>query len=136
MYMQGLPGSLPEAAELSRRRKLLGRSEDPGYTAGSGFDMSALQRKDDVILQCTQSVRCDDNVRDIDDAVVDIYAINLQLGAMAVCTGEASQCINRRHPFTVSKQLFSGASLDAMIYGILHCTNRTPHDLAPYHFCE
>ena len=86
--MQGLPGSLPEAADLNRRRRLLGRSEDPGYTPGSGFDMSVLQRKDDIISQCTQSVRCDDRVRDVDDAVVDIYAINLQLGAMAVCTGE------------------------------------------------
>ncbi len=89
--MQGLPGSLPEAAATARRRKLLGRSEDPGYTAGSGFDMGALQRKDDVISQCTQSVLCDESVRDIDNAVVDIYAINLQLGAMAVCTGKASQ---------------------------------------------
>ena len=99
MLMQGLPGSLPEAAEISRRRKLLGRSEDPGYTAGSGFDMSVLQRKDDVISQCTQSVLCDDDVWDIDDAVVDIYAINLQLGAMAVCTGESPQCSNRKTPW-------------------------------------
>lgn len=87
MHMQGLPGSLPEAAALTRRRRLLVRSEDPGYTAGSGFDMSMLQRKEDAISECTQSVLCDDAVWDIDDAVVDIYAINLQLGAMAVCTG-------------------------------------------------
>ena len=90
MLLQGLPGSLPEAADLNRRRRLLGRSEDPGYTPGSGFDMSVLQRKDDVISQCTQSVRCDDRVGEVDDAIVDIYAINLQLGAMAVCTGETS----------------------------------------------
>ena len=87
--MQGLPGSLPKAAAAGRRRRLLGRSEDPGYTAGSGFDMSVLQRKEDVISQCTQSVLCDNDVSDINDAVVDIYAINLQLGAMAVCTGGA-----------------------------------------------
>ena len=47
-----------------------------------------LQRRDDVISQCTQSVRCDHNMHRMDDAVVDIYAINLQLGAMAVCTGD------------------------------------------------
>ena len=47
-----------------------------------------LQRRSDVISQCTKSVRCDHNMRRMDDAVVDIYAINLQLGAMAVCTGE------------------------------------------------
>jgi len=67
------------------------RSEDPGYTPGSGFDMSVLQRKSDVISQCTQSVLCDPNINHdrMDDAVVDIYAINLQLGAMAVCTGRS-----------------------------------------------
>ena len=88
MLMQGLPASLPEAAAADRRRRrLLERSQDAGYTAGSGFDMSALQRRADVVSQCTQSVLCDQSVDDIEDAVVDIYAINLQLGAMAVCTG-------------------------------------------------
>ena len=47
-----------------------------------------LQRRDDEISQCTKSVRCDHNMHRMDDAVVDIYAINLQLGAMAVCTGD------------------------------------------------
>ena len=46
-----------------------------------------LQRRDDVISQCTMSVRCDPSTHRMGNAVVDIYAINLQLGAMAVCTG-------------------------------------------------
>ena len=50
--------------------------------------MSMLQRRSDTISACTQSVRCDPDMHPIDDAIVDIYAINLQLGAMAVCTGE------------------------------------------------
>ena len=54
-----------------------------------------LQRRDDEISQCTKSVRCDHNMHRMDDAVVDIYAINLQLGAMAVCTGDII-------PFTLS----------------------------------
>ena len=87
--LQGLGGTLPEAAaQASRRRKLLLRSQDPGYTPGSGFDMSALQQRSDPVSACTQSVRCDPAMSPIDDAIVDIYAINLQLGAMAVCTGE------------------------------------------------
>ena len=102
MLVQGLPGSLPEAAAADRRRRrLLERSQDPGYTAGSGFDMSALQRKSDVVSQCTQSVLCDKSVDDIEDAVVDIYAINLQLGAMAVCTGDIpilDPCQNHKQP--------------------------------------
>ena len=51
--------------------------------------MSVLQRRSDKISECTQSVRCDHTMSPRDDAVVDIYAINLQLGAMAVCTGLA-----------------------------------------------
>ena len=123
--MQGLPASLPQAAELSRRRKLLGRSEDPGYTAGSGFDMSALQRKDDVISQCTQSVRCDSRVRDIDDAVVDIYAINLQLGAMAVCTGETSWCMKCEQHFQGTLWLVSDVKVDTPITVTLHHAKMT-----------
>ena len=51
-----------------------------------------LQRRDDEISQCTKSVRCDHSMHRMDDAVVDIYAINLQLGAMAVCTGDTFPC--------------------------------------------
>ena len=63
-----------------------------------------LQRRDDVISQCTMSVRCDHNMHRMDDAVVDIYAINLQLGAMAVCTGDTFpttllQCACMPHAF-------------------------------------
>ena len=43
-YLQGLSGSLPEAAEAARRRrKLLLWNNDRGYTPGAGFDMSLLQ---------------------------------------------------------------------------------------------
>ena len=43
-YLQGLQGSLPEAAEAAkRRRKLLLWNDDRGYTPGAGFDMSILQ---------------------------------------------------------------------------------------------
>lgn len=99
--LQGLGGTLPEAAaQASRRRKLLLRSQDPGYTPGSGFDMGVLQRRSDTISACTQSVRCDPGMRPVDDAIVDIYAINLQLGAMAVCTGEVphNACFGRLLP--------------------------------------
>ena len=43
-HLQGLSGSLPEAAEAARRRrKLLLWNDDRGYTPGAGFDMSLLQ---------------------------------------------------------------------------------------------
>ncbi|BDA48491.1 probable lysyl endopeptidase at N-terminal half [Coccomyxa sp. Obi] len=88
--MQGLEGSLPEAAELQqrrRRRQLLAKSQEVRYTPGTDFDMSLLQRKSDSVASCTPSVLCDSEWDQINDSVLDIYAVNLQLGAMALCTG-------------------------------------------------
>ncbi|EIE27691.1 hypothetical protein COCSUDRAFT_39286 [Coccomyxa subellipsoidea C-169] len=49
--------------------------------------MSLLQRKSDVVSSCTPSVLCDSQWDTVNDAVLDIYAVNVQLGAMALCTG-------------------------------------------------
>jgi hypothetical protein len=58
--MQGFEGgtNLPQAAELQRqrRRRLLDRSQNEGYTPGSSFDMSVLQQRSDATAPCTQ--RC------------------------------------------------------------------------------
>jgi hypothetical protein len=88
-FSQGLQGSLPEAAELKRRRRrqLLVKSEEVRYTQGTEFDMSLLQRKTDVVSSCTPSVLCDSQWKTVNDAILDIYAVNIQLGAMALCTG-------------------------------------------------
>ncbi|BDA48490.1 probable lysyl endopeptidase at N-terminal half [Coccomyxa sp. Obi] len=88
--MQGLEGSLLEAAELQRRRRrrqLLGQSSEIRYTPGTEFDMSTMQQKSDSVSSCTPSVLCDSEWDLINDAILDIYAVNVQLGAMALCTG-------------------------------------------------
>lgn len=87
---QGFPGPLPQAAESARRRRrqLLAKSEEIRYTPGTGFDMEQLQQTTDSIASCTQSVLCDSDYNLLNDAILDIYAINVELGAMAVCTGE------------------------------------------------
>lgn len=81
---------MPEAAELQRskrRRQLLVKSQEVRYTPGTNFDMSELQRKSDLVSSCTPSVLCDSEWDLINDSILDIYAVNLQLGAMALCTG-------------------------------------------------
>lgn len=80
---------MPEAAELQRqkRRHLLEKSQEVRYTPGTGFDMSLLQRKSDSVSSCTPSVLCDSKWDLINDSILDIYAVNVQLGAMALCTG-------------------------------------------------
>lgn len=88
---QGLPGNLPEAAEAARRRRkrgLLVKDEEESYTPGTSFNMGAIQQSSDRVSSCTPSVRCDASLDRINDAVVAIYAINVKLGAMAMCTGD------------------------------------------------
>lgn len=63
------------------------KSEEVRYTQGTEFDMSLLQRKTDVVSSCTPSVLCDSQWDTVNDAILDIYAVNIQLGAMALCTG-------------------------------------------------
>ena len=67
------------------------KSEEVRYTPGTDFDMSLLQRKTDVVSSCTPSVLCDSQWDTVNDAVLDIYAVNVQLGAMALCTGTLPQ---------------------------------------------
>ena len=89
LNVQGLPAALPQAAEdAQRRRRLLVKAQEATYTPGTGFNMGALQQRTDLTAECTQSARCDPSVERIADAVVAIYAINVKLGAMAMCTGE------------------------------------------------
>ncbi|CAL8463641.1 g3175 [Coccomyxa elongata] len=88
--MQGLEGRLPEAAELQRRkrrRQLLRQSVGIRYTPGTEFDLSMMQQKSDSVSSCTPSVLCDSEWELINDSILDIYAVNVQLGAMALCTG-------------------------------------------------
>ena len=57
-------------------------------TQGTQFDIDSMQRTTDDVSQCTPSVECA-NYKDEAAAVVDIYAIDLRLGAMGLCTGTA-----------------------------------------------
>ena len=49
--------------------------------------MEQLRRTSDKVTSCTQNVLCDPKYDRINDAILDIYAINLKIGAMALCTG-------------------------------------------------
>lgn len=84
---------MPEAADLQRRRRrrqLLVKSQELKYTPGTDFDMSVLQRTSDSVSKCTPSVLCDSEWDVINDSILDIYAVNVQLGAMALCTGASA----------------------------------------------
>ena len=53
---------------------------------GTQFNIDSMQRTTDDVSQCTPSVECGD-YRNEAAAVVDIYAIDMRLGAMGLCTG-------------------------------------------------
>ena len=57
---------------------------------GTQFNVDSMQRTTDDVSQCTPSVECGD-YRNEAAAVVDIYAIDMRLGAMGLCTGEIIQ---------------------------------------------
>ena len=56
---------------------------------GTQFNIDSMQRTTDDVSQCTPSVECGD-WRNEAAAVVDIYAIDMRLGAMGLCTGDAT----------------------------------------------
>lgn len=47
-----------------------------------------MQKTSDGVSQCTPSVECATTWAQEAAAVVDIYAIDMRLGAMGLCTGE------------------------------------------------
>ncbi len=53
---------------------------------GTQFDIDSMQRTTDDVSQCTPSVECS-SWQEEAAAVVDIYAIDMRLGAMGLCTG-------------------------------------------------
>ena len=53
---------------------------------GTQFDIDTIQSTSDDISQCTPSVECS-SYHDAAAAVVAIYAVDMRLGAMGVCTG-------------------------------------------------
>ena len=57
---------------------------------GTQFNIDSMQRTTDDVSQCTPSVECGD-YRNEAAAVVDIYAIDMRLGAMGLCTGDIIQ---------------------------------------------
>lgn len=103
-----------EAAELQRRRRrrhLLTKAHELRYTPGTEFDMSMMQQKSDSVSSCTPSVLCDSEWDLINDSVLDIYAVNVQLGVMALCTG-ASACLSVFFPTNyITAPAVSGARL-------------------------
>ncbi|CAK0770461.1 hypothetical protein CVIRNUC_003769 [Coccomyxa viridis] len=58
----------------------------PQQALGTQFNIDSMQRTTDDVSQCTPSVECGD-YRNEAAAVVDIYAIDMRLGAMGLCTG-------------------------------------------------
>jgi hypothetical protein len=60
-----------------------------GYTPGTGFNLSEMQQRWDPISACTPSVLCDAAYSCIKDAIIDIYAVNIKLKAMGLCTGDS-----------------------------------------------
>jgi len=66
----------------ARRRRLA------AYTQGTQFDFGLLQQRMDATAPCTPSVTCAfPTLAQPAAAVVSIYAVNLAVGAVALCTG-------------------------------------------------
>ncbi|KAK9836324.1 hypothetical protein WJX81_005312 [Elliptochloris bilobata] len=73
----------------------------PPYVPGTSFRVDLLQQRSDKLGSCTPSVECDPQYSQVAKAVIDIYAINLSLGAMALCTGTIiSAPMNRKYVLT------------------------------------
>ena len=78
------PAPPPPAAAASptARRRLA------AYTQGTQFDFGLLQQRMDATAPCTPSVTCSfPALAQPAAAVVSIYAVNLAVGAVALCTG-------------------------------------------------
>ena len=58
-----------------------------GLSPGTMFDLSTIQQRSDATARCTPSAVCAPEFKDAAAAVISIYAINLQIGAIALCTG-------------------------------------------------
>jgi hypothetical protein len=87
--------------------------------------MQQLQQTTDSTSPCTPSVTCDPNWDGINDAILDIYAINMNLGAMAVCTGKDHHLVCKM--FAVLSAL---ACNEICMAPMTVCTGKHSHALA------
>ncbi|CAL8468064.1 g7603 [Coccomyxa elongata] len=108
--LQGFKDSLAEVAQRRRRqaRRLTAAPPQPAQPAGQApaldpaaalgpappqqaqgtqFNIDQMQKTTDGVSQCTPSVECASTWAHEAAAVVDIYAIDMRLGAMGLCTG-------------------------------------------------
>ncbi|BDA42249.1 probable lysyl endopeptidase at N-terminal half [Coccomyxa sp. Obi] len=108
--LQGFKDSLAEVAQRRRRqaRRLTAVPPQPAQPAGQApaidpaaalgpappqqaqgtqFNVDQMQKTTDGVSQCTPSVECATSWIQEAAAVVDIYAIDMLLGAMGLCTG-------------------------------------------------
>ena len=58
-----------------------------GVMQGTQFNVDQMQMTSDGVSQCTASVECAPAWAEEASGVVDIYAIDMRLGAMGLCTG-------------------------------------------------
>lgn len=101
---------------------------------GTQFDIDSMQRTTDDVSQCTPSVDCA-NYKDEAAAVVDIYAIDLRLGAMGLCTGTAlPHAITDAWHTTMEVHSFMKYEVDASCCGV-HCPSLTCLLLMPVENC-
>ncbi len=77
---------------------------------GTQFDIDSMQVTSDDVSQCTPSVECS-SWHDEAAAVVAIYAIDMRLGAMGLCTGTVVNAPQGRKYLLTADHCFIGEHL-------------------------
>ncbi|KAK9834175.1 hypothetical protein WJX81_005389 [Elliptochloris bilobata] len=92
----------------------------PPYVPGTAFRVDLLQQRADKLSSCTPSVECNPELSQVSKAVIDIYAINLSMGAMALCTGTIINApMNRKYVLTADHCFVDKKQINNFRYWLL-----------------
>lgn len=95
------------------------RSPFAAGVQGTQFDIDSMQVTSDDVSQCTPSVQCS-SWHDEAAAVVAIYAIDMRLGAMGLCTGTVVNAPQGRRYLLTADHCFIGErSCDSTVHEVL-----------------
>jgi hypothetical protein len=76
-----------QAQALAQRRRSLLQTNLDHHTNGTQFDTTIFQQTSDATAPCTQSIECDPRFEEAARGVVSVYAINMRIRALGLCTG-------------------------------------------------
>ena len=79
-----------QALRRRRSRSLL-QTNLEHHTNGTQFDTTIFQQTSDATTPCTPSVECDPRFSEVRAGIVSVYAINMRIRALGLCTGARCQ---------------------------------------------